>query len=200
MHGSPLGSNHAPRIRGDIAADLAVAFACGVGIDFWREAGEEGGREGGGVCLQKRHTGVQCLQPRGQNGNPCASGALEHGASVRQRWGCTSRTVAARRIHRDQPSDEHPCRVAVPQQAGHGGLDQRKQEVKTTRHSRHRFRSNEVPLRLSLMRNLWGRLVLPKRIGKRESGISSRQTFGAWHKKVGFTVIGAHAVPKTSAR
>jgi hypothetical protein len=38
-------ASDAPRVRGDIAADLGVAFACGVAIDFWREPGEEGGRE-----------------------------------------------------------------------------------------------------------------------------------------------------------
>ncbi len=43
-----------------------------------------------------------------------------------------------------------------------------KQAVKMTRLSCHRFRSNEVRLRLSVMAynlgNLWRRLVLPKRI------------------------------------
>ena len=39
-------ASDAPLVRGDIAADLGVAFACGVAIDFWREAGEEEGREG----------------------------------------------------------------------------------------------------------------------------------------------------------
>jgi hypothetical protein len=48
-------------------------------------------------------------------------------------------------------------------------VDQRgKQAVKITRLSSHRFRSNEVPLWLSVMAynlgNLWWRLVLPKRI------------------------------------
>jgi Transposase DDE domain group 1 len=45
---APVGrrASDAPRVRGDIAADLGVAFACRVAIDFWREAGEEGGREG----------------------------------------------------------------------------------------------------------------------------------------------------------
>jgi hypothetical protein len=45
-----------------------------------------------------------------------------------------------------------------------------KQAVKMTRLSCHRFRSNEVRLRLRVIAynlgNLWRRLVLPKRIGK----------------------------------